>query len=215
MIEDIHPESKIGQARARLEALQAQVPPLQERLAALRSERAERQAIVDRASLASDPMEIAAAQIRVGLLDKAIVEVGQQLAPVLKSKNMVERDLSQMESDLQDKLLWGPDLQDVRVNDLQNMSIARWLEQLRDIRNQLQALIEAPGGARYEPEISVSFRRLEPGEALPTVRPSAWEQRRQASIEQMRVQLEQSVAAGVIGFTHEPVIGLGHEGGRI
>jgi hypothetical protein len=212
VIEDIHPNSKLGQARSMLEAVRGQIQPIEEQLKAHKTERLQKQTLVERATLDTPPIEVAMAESRLRLLSKAIARETNELTPLVQQLQAAERELSQMESALADKLLWLPDLQDALVMDVQTMSVARWMEQLRDVRNQLQALIEAPGGARYEPVVTVSFRRLEPGEALPTVRHSAWEQRRQASIEQIR-DMGRSIVAGREGFTHEPVIGLGREGG--
>ncbi len=215
MIEDVHQNSRIGQARSKLAALQAQLPPLQERLAVLRSERAEKQAIVDGATLDTPPIEVAMAESRIRLLDKAIARAADELAPLSPQLGQAEHELAMLEGDAEYKLAVFPELQDALNPDLSHYSIACWMDLLRDGRKAVQELTEAPlaPGVRYERvvSVSVSFRLMQLGEEVEKRGPSASERRHLAGIEQTR-ELERQISAGVVAFTHEPVIGLGREG---
>ncbi len=51
---DTHPESKIGQARSRLEAVRGQIQPLDEQLKAHKTERLQKQTLVERATLGKE-----------------------------------------------------------------------------------------------------------------------------------------------------------------
>ena len=195
MIEDIHPQSKIGTARSKLAALRSRAQPLEERLTAHKAERLQKQTLVERATLDTPPIEVAMAESRIRLLEQAITRETNELAPLVQQRQTAERDLAALEHDLEDKHMWLPDLQDVQVNDLQLLTIAGWMERLRALKQALQALAGEPlDGARYEPVVTVSWALLQPGEELPTLRLSAFEQRRQASVAAQHAADRQPVA---------------------
>lgn len=210
MIEDIHPSSKIGIARAQLETLRGRIRPLEEHLKAHKAERLQKQTLVERATLDTPPIEVATAESRIRLLDKAMAREAGELTPLLQQLQTAERHLAELEWNAEMALAALPDLQDVRNLDLSTVGVARWVEQLRDVRNQLQSLTEAPlvPAARYVPIVSVSFRLMQPGEELPARGPSFVERQRLLAIEQDRAAAR-AVAAGIERFTHEPVVGVG------
>lgn len=199
MIEDIHPNSKIGTARSQLETLRGRVQPLEEQLKTHKAERLQKQTLVERATLDTPAIEVATAESRIRLLDKGIARQTDELTPLLQQLQTAERDLALLEGDAEYKRDVFPELQDALNPDLSHYSIARWMELLRDGRKAVQELTEAPLalGVRYEPVVTVSFRLMGPGEELEKRGHSASERRHLASVEQQRA-MERSIAAGVL-----------------
>ncbi len=196
MTEDIHPQSKIGTARSKLAALRSRAQPLEERLTAHKAERLQKQTLVERATLDTPPIEVAMAESRIRLLEKAIARETDERAPLVQELQTAERDLAALERDLEDTRMWLPDLHDVHVNDLQMLTIAGWMGRLRAVKQTLQALAGEPlDGARYEPVVTVSWVLLQPGEELPARGPSPRALRQLAWEEEKRRVDQQLVAA--------------------
>ncbi len=153
-----HPDSQIGRLQARVQAHQAKVAPLEAKLAALTSERAEHQASLDSATLQDDLLRLAASQIRVGLLDKEIGWLMQALQPARREAERLANELSQSEWQYRLAMQQLEVLQDVTHHQTYTYSVGDWRYKLRSLRQQIQQLGEAPMEAVYEPIIEVRFQ---------------------------------------------------------
>lgn len=159
MIDDIQvdKQSKIGQLRAQLDKLREPVQGLQALLTTHRAERDERQAFINRATLKSDPMELAGAQIRIGLLEKAIAAVSAELAPRLETIDQTSAQLAEATAQYERAARVITTLSDLTDDFTRRHTIGDWLIRLSQARQQVAAMVEAPGSPTLEPVISVRF----------------------------------------------------------
>jgi len=197
MIEDIHPQSKIGTARSKLAALRSRVQPLEERLTAHKAERLQKQTLVERATLDTPPIEVAMAESRIRLLEQAIARETNELAPLVQQLQTAERDLAALEQNAAHKIEWLAEIQNVLSREVHAFGVGRWVSELQATRTALHDLTEAPlpTGARWAPVVDVAFQLLQPGEELPARGSSPRELRQLAWEEEKRRVDQQLVAA--------------------
>ena len=155
---DVHPESQIGQIQARVRAHQAKVAPLEAQLVTLTQDRASHQAILDGGTLEDDPLRLAASQIRIGLLDKEIERLMQTLQPARREAERLADELTQSETRYRSAAQQLEVLQDVTHHQTYTYSVGDWRHKLRNLRQQIQQLGEAPMEAVYEPIIEIRFQ---------------------------------------------------------